>query len=203
MRSRLVLFLALAAGLATVMPSRPSLAMSRPVFNLSAGQTFGADGSPAGGGLSAAVSPMWPVGEHARFGVTLFVDDVGTRLGQLLDAHNGTDLGTAALLHRWAWGGAWRGDVDVARLRHWSVATSGSLGWWRVEDDVRGTYVAAASSVGVGLGAIVRRPVAAGQQLGLSVRWQRLFAERNASYRRTEQYATAALEWNWAGAARP
>ena len=203
MKSRIVLSLALAAGLAAPLSSRPSFAMSRPIFNLALGQTFGADGSPSEGGLSAAVSPMWPVGERASFGVTLFMDDVGTRLGQMLDVHNGSDLGTAALLHRWAWGGAWRGDVDAVRVRRWTVATSGSLGWWRVEDDIRGSYVAAASSVGLGLGATARRPVAAGQELGIAIRWQRLFDEKNASYRRMDKYASVALEWKWAGAPRP
>ena len=183
--------------------SRPAHAWSRPEVNLAAGTTLGADNLPAQGGLSVVLAPMWPITDHARFGVSVFADDIGSELGQLRDPNNNTSLGTAAFAHRWTWGGAWRGDVDVARAGRWTASASGTWGWWRIEDDLRGTNVASASAVGVGLGGEMRRPIAPSQTLGIIVRWQRLFAQRNSSYRRVQHYASAALEWGWAGAQRP
>jgi hypothetical protein len=182
---------------------RPANALSHPEVNLAAGKTLRADSAPAQGGLSIVMAPMWPISDHARFGVSVFADDIGSELGQLYDPNNNISLGTAAFAHRWAWGGAWRGDVDVARAGSWTASASGTWGWWRIEDDLRGTNVASASAVGLGLGGEVRRPIAASQTLGIIVRWQRLFAQRNSSYRRVQHYASAALEWGWAGARRP
>jgi hypothetical protein len=202
MKTGSLLFLMIAATL-VVTASRPAHAWSRPEFNFAAGSTFGADGSPGEGGAAASITPMWPVGERVRFGVSLFADDIGTELGQLYDPNDHTDLGTGALRHRWVWGAAWRGDADIARRGRWAASLSGTWGWSRIEDDSRGAPLTAASAVGVGLGGGVRRSVAPGQTLGLVVRWQRLFAERNASYRRVERYTSAAVEWGWAGARRP
>lgn len=202
MKTRMLLGITLAAAM-VLAAARPAHAWSRPVVNFAVGTTLGADGAPSGGGASAAFTPMWAFADRARFGVSLFADDIGSQLGQLYDPNNHTDLGTAAFAHRWTWGAAWRGDVDVARGRRWTMSASSTWGWWRIEDDQRGNTYAAASAVGLGLGGEVRRTVAPGQTLGVLVRWQRLFAERNASYRRTEHYASAALEWGWAGAPRP
>jgi hypothetical protein len=146
---------------------------------------------------------MWPIADHARFGVSLFADDIGSTIGHLYDPNDQVDLGLGAFAHRWTWGAAWRGDVDLVHMGRWAVAGSGTMGWTRISDDLQGQTYASASAVGVGLGGEVRRSVAAGQTLGLIVRWQRLFDQRNASYRRVTQYATAALEWGWAGAPRP
>jgi hypothetical protein len=93
--------------------------------------------------------------------------------------------------------------VDLAHAGAWAASASGTWGWWRVEDDLRGAPITSASAVGVGLGGQVCRSVAPAQTLGLVVRWQRLFAQRNSSYRRVQHYATAALEWGWTGAPRP
>ena len=186
-----------------VAASLPAHAGSRPEVNLAAGTTLGADSEPAQGGLALALTPMWPISDHVRFGVSVFADDIGSELGQLYDPNNNTSLGTTELAHRWTWGGAWRGDVDVARTGPWTASASGTWGWWRIEDDLRGSNVAAASAVGVGLGGELRRTIAPSQTLGLIVRWQRLFAQRNSSYRRVQHYASAALEWGWAGAPRP
>jgi hypothetical protein len=197
------LFEVVVAGALLAAASRPAHAWSSPEVVLAAGKTLGADSAPARGGLSFAMTPMWPISDHARFGVSVFADDIGSELGELRDPNNNTSLGTAAFAHRWTWGAAWRGDVDVARAGPWTASASGAWGWWRIEDDLRGTNVASASAVGVGLGGEMRRSIAPAQTLGLIVRWQRLFAQRNSSYRRVQHYASAALEWGWAGARRP
>ncbi len=197
-----MLVLVIAAVLVAGLSAHDASAWSRPQIVFSAGQTFGADGSPSDGGLSAAVTPTWPAGDHARFGVSLFADDIGTDLGTLFDPNDHTVLGTVGLNHRWAWGAAWRGDVDVMHRGRWTGSVLGTMGWTRIEDDRRGDVTNAASAVSLGGGVGFRRAVGTHHDLGVTVRWQRLFAERNASYRRVQQYAAAAVEWGWAGAAR-
>ena len=183
--------------------AQPAHALSMPDLNIAAGTTLGANGTPADGGASITLSPMWPISDHARFGISMFADDIGSDVGHMYDPNDNTDLGLTSFGHRWTWGAAWRGDMDVARVGRWSALASGTWGWSRIEDDLRGHPYAAASAVGVGLGAGFRRPVGASQTLGLIVRGQRLYAQRNASYRRVTRYVSAALEWRWAGASRP
>jgi hypothetical protein len=191
------------AALLVTAASRPAHAWSRPELNLAAGTTLNADGVPSEGGASVAVSPMWGFTDRARFGVSLFADDIGGKVGHLYDPNIGSDLGLAAFTHRWTWGAAWRGDVDVIQHGRWSAMATGTWGYSRTEDDQLGATFAAASAVGVGLGGEVRRTIAPRQTLGVVMRWQRLFAQRNASYRRVTHYATAGLEWGWGGAPRP
>ena len=197
------LFSMMIAALLVMAASQTARAWSRPELNFAAGTTMRADGLPSDGGASVAVSPMWSFAEHARFGVSMFADDIGGKVAHMYDPNDGTDLGLAAFTHRWTWGAAWRGDADVARFGRWAATASGTWGWSRTEDDLGGKTFLAASAVGVGLGGEVRRTIAPGQTLGVIMRWQRLFAERNASYRRVTHYATAAVEWGWAGAPRP
>jgi hypothetical protein len=191
------------AALLLMAAAQPAHAWSRPELNIAAGTTLNADGHPADGGASIAVSPMWAFTDHARFGVSMFADDIGGQVGPLYDPNDGVDLGLAAFTHRWTWGAAWRGDVDLLHPGRWAATATGTWGWSRTQDDLLGQTFAAASAVGVGLGGEVRRSVAPGQTLGAVVRWQRLFAQRNASYRRETHYVTAALEWGWGGAPRP
>ena len=191
-----------AAALVVTLP-RLAHAWSHPEIDAAVGTTLRADGEPSEGGATGVFSAMWPFASRARFGVSGFADDIGSRTGHLYDPNNGTDLGMAAFAHRWVWGGAWRTDVDVIRFGRWTATGVGTWGWSRVEDDVRGRPLSAASAVGLSLGGEVRRTIAPGQSLGVIVRSHRLFAERNAAYRRTNHYITAAVEWGWAGAPRP
>jgi hypothetical protein len=187
---------------ASTLAARTAAAWSRPALDLAVGESFGAAGLPQGGGLSATLSPLWPVGERARFGVALFADDIGTTLGHLYDPNDHTDLGLVAQRHRWTWGGAWRGDLDMVRRPRWTAAATGAWGYWRVEDDVRGVVQQAGSAVGFTVGAEARRTGAAHHQLGLVVRYHRLLGDRNTGFQRVSHYATGALEWRWAGNAR-
>jgi hypothetical protein len=189
----------LAAAVAAAAIAGPGAAVPRPQLVLAAGQSFGADGNPSGGGLSAAFSPLWPVADHARFGGTVFADDIGTDLGRLFDPHTGGDLGAVALRHRWAWGAAWRGEYDLHQAARWAAGASGTWGWYRFEDDQRGAVTGARSAVGLSLGTDVRRTVSPTQQLGVALRYHQLFQGRRAAPKQVRRYATAALEWRWSG----
>jgi len=187
--------LALAALVAAAPSARAGI--PRPNLDFTLGTTFAADGKPAGGGVSAAFSPMWDVTDHARFGPTVFADDIGTSLVPLYDRNNGTSLGTIAETHRMTWGLAWRCDVDALRRGRWNLDGSATLGVWRVQDDVTGNAFNGASGIGWTLGALALRDLGHGRDLGLALRFHRIFPERNAAYDRVGRYATAALEWRW------
>jgi hypothetical protein len=196
---RLRLFvLAVAAALALATSASAFPRAARPDLALSVGRTFAVTGTPDDGGFSISLSTMWPVGERAQFGLMAFADDMGTTLIELYDANDGTPLGTTADLHRRAWGAAWRADADLWRLGRWLGGASGSWGYWRVEDDRRGTVVAAASSLGFTLGADARRPLGGGRDLGLAIRYHRLSVDPSVAYLRVDRYASAALELRWA-----
>jgi hypothetical protein len=196
----LTLAAALVAALATSTSAFPWA--SRPALVVSAGGTFAVTGTPDGGGLSFSISPMWPVTERVRFGLVAYADDMGSTLVELRDPNDGTSLGTAADLHRWAWGAAWRADADVWSLGRWAGGASGAWGYWRVEDDRRGQNLAAASALGFTLGADARHPVGRARDIGLALRYHRLSLDRSAGWRRVDRYASAALELRWAAAGR-
>jgi hypothetical protein len=170
----------------------------RPGLLLSAGKTFAISGEPSDGGASLSAAPVWAVGERARFGVVVFADDMGTQLVELTDPNDGTPLGTASDTHRWAWGAAWYAEADVFRATRWTCGASGEFGYWRIEDDVRGTTTAAGSALGLALGADVRRDIGGARQLGLSVCYRKLTQNQNSAWQRVDHYASAALELRWA-----
>jgi len=194
-RAPLAAALLAAATLAAAPAARAGLAP--PLLDFSLGGTFATTGTPGGGGASASLSPMWPAGDRARFGLAIFADDIGTQLASLRDVNSGAFLGTVATDHRWAFGAGWRGDADVVTRGRWSAAATGTWGYWRVEDDRRGTTFAAAGAVGFTLGAIGRVRLAPAHTLGLALRYHRLFPDRASAYVRTERYASASLVWGW------
>ena len=194
MRRSALWVLACAALLAA---ARPAAAFSPPILDFSLGRSFGSDGAPNAGGISAALSPMWDMGESGRFGATLFADDIGTTRLALRDRTSGADLGLVADRHRQAYGLAWRADYDLVRRARWATALSGTAGWWRITDDVRGAITQASSAIGLGLGLEVRHALALRHEAGFAVRYQELTSDRHSNYRRVDHYATAALEWRW------
>lgn len=193
--------LCLAAALAlAALPAAPARAgVPIPDLAFAAGSTFAVTGTPDGGGLSASVAATWPVADRIRVGVLGYADDIGTTLVEMRDPNDGTPIGTSADLHRWAWGAAWHADADLWSRGRWSTGATGSLGWWRVEDDQRGTNIAAASAVGFRLGLEVRRRMGLGRDLGLEVNYHRLSEEDGATWRRVGRYASAALKLRWSG----
>jgi hypothetical protein len=197
MKSPVCLAPVLIAVLAVAAMSQPAAAFTKPQLDLAVGKTFGIDGTPSTGGMSVAFSPLWNLGERSRFGVTGFVDDIGTSAVQLVDRTNSLDLGTVADLHRLTYGVAWRADHDVVRRKRWAAAVTGLAGWWRVADDVRGNPTTAASAIGFGLGLEARKAMTLRHEFGLAVRYQELTSDRHAAFRRVDHYATAALSWRW------
>lgn len=197
MRLRFLSILLLGVTLAAAGAPGTAGAWTRPDFELTLGRTLGANDTPNDGGLSVAVAPMWTAADRAHFGVSVFADDIGTHLATLRDPNVGTDLGVTADLHRWTWGVAWRGDLDVIQRKRWAGGLSAQMGWWRILDDVRGGSLATASDVGLAVGANVRRTLTGDHEVGVAGRWQRLFDQRNSAYRRADGYATLALEWRW------
>jgi hypothetical protein len=192
-----IVVLLLVALVTLSVSARPATAFGRPELTLGAGRTLGADSHPGDGGMTFSLAPMWPVTDRTRFGFTMFADDIGSTLGRMTDPNDGIDLGSVALRHRWTWGAAWRGDWDFARARTWAASMDATWGWSRVEDDVRGTVVQAASAVGTGVGLDIRRPVTKRYQLGLAIDYRLLTGDKNTDYQRTRRYATAAVTWRW------
>jgi hypothetical protein len=170
-------------------------AFSLPALDLSMGQSFGVDGAPNDGGLSVEFAPLWRAGERTRFGVAAFADDIGNSTQSI--SNKGVDIGTVTSLHRMTWGYAWRVDYDLLRGRKWAAGVNGLAGWWRVQDDTRGTDYRAASAVGGAFGVAARRTLTGRHDIGLNVQWHQLTSDKSAGFQRVDRYATAALEWRW------
>lgn len=180
----------------------PARAIPRPDLIAGLGGSFATNGTPDGGGLSSSLSVTWPVGERGGFGIRVFADDSGTREGRLFDPNDGTDLGTVALAHRWAYGASWRGDFTLTEGERWSTGLTGDWGYWRIEDDVRGKLANATSAVGLALGGKLTRQVGTGNTAGLLLRYHQLFTDRDAAPSLVDRYATIAFEWCWLGTDR-
>jgi hypothetical protein len=198
--ARSVLLVAAALAVATAASARTGI--PHPDLVVGAGGTFAVTGTPGGGGVSFSISPMWPVSERLRFGLLGYADDIGTTVVPMSDPNDGTPLGPSAQLHRWAWGAAWRAEADVWKVGRWAGGVSGAWGYWRIEDDRRGTTLGAGSAVGFVLGADARRPLGRSQSAGLALRYHRLSQDPHAEWRRVDRYASAALELRWAGPGR-
>jgi hypothetical protein len=178
-----VVALALLMALATS-PATAGL----PELTAGAGLTAAVDGDPAGGGPSLALSLMWPVEDHLRFGVMGFADDLGDRQGRLL-ASDGSDLGPISTLHRDAIGLAWRVEAHVSSTGNLDPFFVATWGGYRITDDRNGTTLRAVNAAGFGLGVGLARRVGGAQALGLLARYQQL--SRGAAPR----YLSVALEW--------
>jgi hypothetical protein len=127
-------------------------------------------------------------------GLDLAAADLGTHMGELYDPNSGESLGPVALGHRAAYEIAWR--VDAALPDAWGFApyASGTWGYARVADDVRGEGGPALSSTGFTLGLGVLRPVGRTQSLGASLRYHRLFNDSAG------RFVSAGIDWAFGGA---
>ncbi|MFN8589097.1 MAG: hypothetical protein U0704_15000 [Candidatus Eisenbacteria bacterium] len=164
---------------------------------LDAGATFATTGDPNGGGASLRALPQWRVTDRLKFGVELFADDIGTDGVDMISPDDGVSHGVVAQTHRWVYGAAWRADADFWTHRRWKAGVSGSWGYWRVEDDIRGVTTGAFSGVGFGASARIVRGVTKTQDLGLAAGYTRVFSDRNTAFERVDRYAWGALEWRW------
>lgn len=154
-------------------------ALDLPHVTLSAGKSLGVSGLPSEGGFTTTAALTWPVMGRFHFGVAGWADDLGTELTRLVNPANGADIGASAQSHRWAWGLGWIGETTLAGKGSWNL--DGSVGWGfhRVEDDERGLTTRALSSVSTNATLAARRRLAPGQSLGLSIRWQQVFLDRD------------------------
>jgi len=125
----------------------PAPALAAPEVVLGAGSTIGVDGSPGQGGASLSCGVLWPVDGRFSVGAALFADDLGTGLATLHDPNTGTDLGTVASVHRWSFGGEWRGQAELHTNRHTRLVAGAGFGYGRQEEDQRGVTRDAVSGV--------------------------------------------------------
>ena len=170
-------------------------AVPLPEWTGSAGHSFAVTGDLTGGGWSLSLGALWPLDlQGVSFGLGLFADDAGNRIGRLRDANDGTDLGTVGLGHRAAYGAAWRLDARTAPRRGWEPFGSATWGYYRVEDDRLGVTQNRVGSTGFSLAAGLRRPMGSGA-LGASLRYHRL-----ANDVLVGRYVSAGVDWAWRGA---
>jgi hypothetical protein len=181
---------ALAAGAAS--------AAARPAVLVGAGSTFAVLGDPSDGGLTTALSLLWPVDAgvlepgSVRFGVTGFADDLGSALGPLVDpAQPSVVLGTTVVAHRLSWGVAWRMDAGLPARKGWTPVASGTWGYYHVADDQWGEVLSAVRSTGFSLGGGLRHALRKGTTVGAMVRYHRLFNDTAG------RYASAGVECGW------
>jgi hypothetical protein len=191
--ARAVMALALAAALA----GPAATAGASPQFEGAVGVTGAITGEIAEGGASVAGAVMWPVPEvwklpkvSARFGIMAHADDMGSEVTQIYDENDGSPLGATESAHRSTWGASWRLDLLLANWGSWTPEASGSWGYYRVSDDVRGVYAGALGSAGFSLGMGIGRPLGALSAAAV-VRYHRLFNDR------TGRYVTGGLAFRW------
>jgi hypothetical protein len=177
-------------------------AQAAPLFEGGFGVTGAITGDVAEGGASVSGAVLWPVPEvwtgtkvSARFGIMAHADDMGSEVTELHDPNDGSSLGTAETAHRSTWGVSWRLDAMLPALGSWVPEASGSWGYYRVSDDVRGTNVGSLGSAGFSLGAGIGRPLGAFSAAAV-VRYHRLFNDR------TGRYVTGGVAIRWGRSGR-
>jgi hypothetical protein len=179
------------AVLIAALTSRPGAAASlMPELIGGVGGTAAVQGGPGSGGLSFALSAMWPVDENVRFGAMGFADDLGDRTTRLTDSQ-GVDLGPVSALHQAARGLAGRAEAQMGHGRRYGAFAVGTWGVYRVSDDVRGARIRRTNAGGLGAGFGLTRTVTATQTAGLTLRYQQLW--RGA----IQRYLSVAMEWRW------
>jgi hypothetical protein len=185
--------------LATVaaLPVFAVAAGASPLFEGAFGITGAITGDISGGGASVAGAVLWPVPEvwtgtrvSARFGIMGHADDMGSEITELHDPVSGESIGTSETAHRSTWGVSWRLDAMLPAWGSWVPEASGSWGYYRVGDDVRGEDVSSLGSAGFSLGAGIGRPLGALSAAAV-VRYHRLFNDR------TGRYVTGGVAFRW------
>ncbi len=164
-----------------------------PEWNLAIGGSTAILGDVSERGVSAALSALWRVDDSERivFGASLLADDLGSRAFAPVDTSTGATLGLEEQRHRAVYGAAWRLDLRPWEDRAWRPFASGTWGWSRVRDDVRGRTLADVSSAGFTLAGGVRHSIRTHATAGLVVRYHRLFNDR------VGRYMSAGMEWSW------
>lgn len=169
----------------------------RPEMRLAAGTTMAVTGEPNGGGVALGAGLRWPVTERFGFGVRVFADDLGVDETRLRDPNDGTDLGSVAQTHRWAYGATWSGDAVVGSWGRLGFDALSELGYWREESDLRGSTQTASSAVGFTLGGAATWPLTGAHALAAVARYHRVLSARDIEFTRVDRYTTVAFEWRW------
>ncbi len=180
----------------------PQARAASPELTAAVGSSLAVSGDPGSGGFAGTLGLLWPVEGRLAFGAALFVDDLGTGLGPLADPNTGTPLGTVATLHRWAFGGEWRGEATLHRNRRTRWLWGAGFGYARQERDTRGLVSSAVSSALASTNTTFLLQAAHGHAFGATIALRRAFVNRDADAGRSTSWATAALEWRWQGTPR-
>jgi hypothetical protein len=185
---RSLAFLVLAAAIAAPAAAGPRW----PDLTIAMGGTFAASGEPGNGGFNAAIAGLWPVDGPLSSGLTVFADDIGTRLSQYIEPGSpAAFLGTYESDHRFVYGAGWRLDFEPATQRRWRPFGSATWNYARVQDDARGVITNAQSSAMISVGLGLHRDVLQHSTLGVVAQYHRLADDR------VKQYLGAAVEWGW------
>jgi len=132
---------------------------------------------------------MWPVDDLWSFGVEAIVNDAGNDVHEVFRGE--VPLGEVENRHRFAWGGGWRLDAHLPGPGRWEPLATVTWDAIRIQDDQRGTVLAAESANGIGVGLELRRPVLQHSTVGIGVRYHHLFNDT------LDGFMTAAVEWGW------
>jgi hypothetical protein len=182
------------AGLAAALLSLPVAAgaIGLPESVVAIGANTAIEGGAGDGGATLAISLslLWPVEDRFRVGVMGFSDDLGDRIGRLRDSQ-GQDLGPVSLLHRGAWGAAWRMEAHRPTGGRYGLHAVTTWGVYRVEEDLRGATIRRNNAAGIGIGLGASRAIAATHSAGITVNYRQLWRSV------TQRYLTAAVEWRW------
>ncbi len=187
----------LLAGLVLAADSRSARAVPLPEVMAELGRSFAVDSPVEGvfdqGGISVALSALWPVEDRLRFGVSLFADEMGSQMTELVDDSQNppVSLGVFDLAHVNVYGGAWRLEAVGPRLRRLSTFARGDFGFYRFRADQNGDDLGGATKVGWGLGGGAMLPVRENHAVGVTLSFDRVF------YDDTRDYMSAALAWHW------
>ena len=158
----------------------------------SVGSTFAVIGVPGDGGSSAEVSLMWPVAPRLSFGMMFHGDDAGSTMDSLRDNQgHGEASGKIEQVHRAAWGASWRLDAAAPKRFGATPFASATWGYYQVTDDLRGDVLQTVGSTGFSLAVGARFSVSPHFALGASVRYHRLFNDREG------RFMSAGLDWAW------
>src|SRR5438045_570859 len=104
----------LALALATAACAAPAGAGPRwPDLYINGGGTFAVSGDPNKGGFESSIAGLWPVDDRLSFGLTVYADDMGSKLAQFTETGPPlTLLGTYESDHRFVYGAGWRLDYE-------------------------------------------------------------------------------------------
>jgi hypothetical protein len=172
-----------------------SRASAEPRVVAGAGLTALSSDGPKTSGLATAVAVLWSHGEHLELGPVFFADDLGTKVGRLVDPNDGTDLGSVAEIHRIAFGGAWRFDVPFGTVAGFTPRAIGTWGYYRIQEDRVGVVTSAISATGWSLGGGLSRRLSHAIGIGMSAHYHGLQDERQ------NHYVSATVDLSWMSSA--